>query len=315
MTAVLRRLCVLAVGAIVMLAACGSTEDAPTATRNASVMPSTPLVSPSARASAEQHEQSTSSAPGTTSPSTGWSAELVPDTIVRAVVDGVTLRAGPGLDVKSRGTLRAGSRSFVVGEPTVADGYEWVMLSGPGLPPASGCATFPDPELSCPVWFGWAATGDPATRTAWFAPDPSDCPDPSSETEALMTLGDVEALACYGDREIEFTAWLPPGGLNEPIGCPTLSGRLNWLTCPGDHVATVYASPDSAAYLELHAETGSDADFTRDGYWAIVVGHLDDPASEDCDDEIYPGHPIPGGSAVLECRANFVVTLHGAVAP
>jgi hypothetical protein len=305
----------LAVGVVLLLAACGSTEEAPTGSVDGSATPTTPAISPSAGEQAPPTDAATPSGTATESPSTGWSAELEPDTMVRAVVAGVTLRAGPGLDEDSRGTLPAGSRSFVAGEPTVADGYEWVMLSGPGLPPASGCATFPDPELTCPVWFGWAATGDPATRTAWFAPDPSDCPDPSSETEAFMTLGDLEALACYGDRPIEFTAWLPPGGLNEAFGCPTLSGRLNWLTCPGDHVATVYASPDSAVSLELRVETGSGNEFTRDGYWAIVVGHLDHPASEDCDNEIYPGHPIPGGLAVLDCRANFVVTLHGAVAP
>ncbi|HEX6473897.1 MAG TPA: hypothetical protein VF114_02275, partial [Candidatus Limnocylindria bacterium] len=122
--------------------------------------------------------------------------------MVRALLPGIALRIEAGLSEDRLGTLPQGSRSYVVSGPVEADGYTWIQLAGPGLPPSSGCATTPGPEFSCPAWFGWAATGDPATGDAWFVDHPTDCPDPSLDLRAFMMLGDVEALHCYGNQQI-----------------------------------------------------------------------------------------------------------------
>jgi hypothetical protein len=304
------------IGLALLVAACA----APT-------IPSTPEPSLRAGPSATSYE------PASAAPSTEASSGSAPssppdqaseqpdpepfpaDAMVRTIVAGVTLRDMPSLSGERIGILPEGSRSFVMGDAVEADGYVWMPLSGPGLPPASGCATFPGPELTCPVWRGWAAVGGRPAADPWFELAPADCPDPSSETRAFMMLGDVEALHCYGDRELDFTAWLGPSGLNEPSACPTERASLAWLYCPAGYAAVVQADPEEGVTLELFVEPGSGAEFTRSGYWAIVVGRLDHPSSQQCGEAIRAGDPISPANAILDCRTRFVVTLHGAVAP
>ena len=213
------------------------------------------------------------------------------------------------------GVLPVSSRSFVVSGPAFADGFEWYLLSGPGLPPASGCATVPFPELSCPVWFGWAATGNAETGDPWFIDDPTDCPDPAASGEAVMVLPDIEALHCYGDQQLELTGWLPKEGLHDPGECLTGTQSLTWLYCPNAVAATMYAVDGQEVSIDMFIDPASGAEFTGHDYWPIAVGHFDDPAAQDCDDAISPGHPIVPQQAVLQCRARFVVDLLGAVAP
>lgn len=236
------------------------------------------------------------------------------DSIVKALVPGIALRSDPGLGADRFGILPEGSRSFVVNGPVEADGYQWIQLSGLGLPPASGCATFPG-ELGCPVWFGWAATGDPQTGEPWFVDDPTDCPDPSLEPRDFMMLGDVEALHCYSGRDLEVTAWLPEAGLNVAPVCPAEDVAARWLYCPDGYSARVWAVEDEAVWLEVFVDPASSVEFTSTGYWAIIVGHHDDPAAEGCDAAISAGHPIYPAWAILNCRAHFVVTQLAGAAP
>lgn len=226
--------------------------------------------------------------------------------MVRALLSGIAVRAEPRLDAERFGTLPKDSRSFVVSGPVEADGYRWVLLSGPGLPPASGCATFPGPEFSCPVWFGWAATGDPQTGEAWFADDPTDCPDPAADVAGFMNLGDVEALHCFGGRELVFKGWL--SGLHEPIDCPAREVPSRWLFCPEGYSAMVSVAPGDASAVELFEDPASPLELPPAEEWVTVSGHVDDPAAEGCDAAVPPGYPIPGLGAILGCRSHFVVT-------
>lgn len=235
--------------------------------------------------------------------------------MLKATIEGIRLREAPSVDAEVLGVLPVSSRSFVVSGPVLAGGFEWYLLSGPGLPPSSGCATFPGPEFSCPVWFGWAATGNAETGDPWFIDDPTDCPDPATDGAAVMLLPDIEALHCYGGQQLVLTGWLPEAGLHEPFQCPTGVPSLTWLYCPDAYAATIFAVDDQAVSIEVFIDPASGEEFTGVDYWPIVMGHHDDPAAQGCDDAISPGHPIYPQLAVLECRARFVADQLGAVAP
>ena len=89
-------------------------------------------------------------------PSAGAGADYSANSMVRALVAGISLRAAPSVDSERLGSLPLGSRSLVVGAPREADGYRWIQISGPGLPPASGCATSPARRAHMPrlAWLG-----------------------------------------------------------------------------------------------------------------------------------------------------------------
>jgi hypothetical protein len=232
--------------------------------------------------------------------------------MVVALVDDIALRDGPSRSGGLIGYLRMGSRSFVVAGPESADGYEWMLLAGPGLPPASGCATSPTPELTCPAWFGWAAIADPSSGAAWFADDPTDCPDPAAgDSDAIMVLGDVEALHCYAGQQIELHGWLPER-LSDGPGCPGEDVGA-WLIC--EPSGSLFAAPDVATSIELYVDPASEVDLSiaPTGY-VTVIGHVDDPAAHSCY-TAFIGDVYDPELMELNCRARFVVDLIGAVAP
>jgi len=237
--------------------------------------------------------------------------------MVRAVLPGIALRGDPALSAERLGALPEGSRSFVVSDPVVADGYTWIELAGPGLPPASGCPTFPGPEFSCPIWHGWAATGDPQTGQAWFVDDPTtNCPDPALDTGAFMMLGDVEALHCYGNQDIRFTGWLPGNeGISDLAGCVGKDVGAKWLWCSEEYALRVWASNSEEVYIDVFVDPKTRRQLAYPGHWPIVVGHFDDPAASECDAATPDGWPMDPDAVSTMCRSHFVLTLLGGVGP
>lgn len=236
--------------------------------------------------------------------------------MVRALLSGIAVRLEAGLSSERLGSLPEGSRSFVVSGPVEADGYTWIQIAGPGLPPASGCATFPGPEFSCPTWFGWAAVGDPETGDAWFVEDPTDCPDPTQDPRAFMMLGDVEALHCYGNREIEFSGWIAsPEAITEPGECGANDVPAAWLSCPDGYSMRVRANDFEVVDIELFVDPDSGVELAYPGHWPIVVGHFDHPDAAECETATPAGHPIDPDGVNLFCRTRFVLTLLGGVGP
>ncbi|HEX6475261.1 MAG TPA: hypothetical protein VF114_09290, partial [Candidatus Limnocylindria bacterium] len=184
------------------------------------------------------------------------------------------------------------------------------------LPPSSGCATTPGPEFSCPAWFGWAATGDPATGDAWFVDDPTDCPDPSLDLRAFMMLGDVEALHCYGNQQIEFTGWLPGRQPLRNLGeCIGNDLAAKWLWCSEEYAMRVWANDSEEVSIDVFVDPKTRRQLAYPGNFPIVVGHFDDPAASDCDDVTPAGWPIDPEAVVLQCRSRFVLILLGGVGP
>ena len=239
--------------------------------------------------------------------------------MVRALVPDISLRAAPSVDSERLGSLAMGSRSLVVGAPRAADGYRWIQIAGPGLPPASGCATSPGDELTCPAWLGWAATGDPPSGTDWFVDDPSSCPDPGADARAFMMLGDYEAIHCYRGLQLSFVGLLKPApSTTEPTDCPPSdSGSAAlWLSCHARSWETAYANTTEAVSIELFADPATSIAIPREGGWVTITGHIDDGAARQCPETVAIGDAINQAKAELDCRAHFVVTgLAEAAAP
>ena len=260
------------------------------------------------------HSPDASPASPVSTPSLNTSDAFPLDAMIRASAAGIALRDGPGLIYPRIGILRDGSRSFVMTDPIEADGYVWQRLAGTGVPfdPANGCATAEQLGLPCAAYRGWAAIGE-VGQEPWFELDRSDCPDPSTETRDFMMLGDAETLHCYAGRELEFTAWVTM--VAQPFQCPVITHPVAWLACTSSNPAHAAADPAEAVTIELFVEPGSGADFSQDGYWAVVIGAVDNPAAQECAEAIPAGHPINSFDAILDCRARFVVSRHVAAAP
>jgi hypothetical protein len=292
----------LVLGIAIVLSACGGT--ASSATRDAS--PST-----ASAASPALPTASASDAPSTTPrPSTPSTADtFAPLAMIRAVNPSISLRAGPGMSAERLGSLAEGSRSLVVQGPVVADDLSWYWLFGPGLPPASGCATpVPTEPFSCPAWSGWAATG-PAND--WFALDPTACPDASSDLREFAMLGDYEALHCADDQELELVGWLHDYTASpQPAACPTagVAGAPDWLWCHDRFWESLYANPDEEVFIDLYVDPASGISLPHDGRWVSVTGHLDDAAATRCSESVAIGWPIGGDAADMDCRTHLVVT-------
>ncbi len=233
-------------------------------------------------------------------------------TVVAPVVEGVTLREGPGTGATRIGILSAGSENIVLEGPVEADGFAWYRLSAIGLPPATGCTgpavTTP---LSCPIWHGWAAAGNPDDGSAWFVATGTDCPDPDTESTRFLSLPFRLPLVCYGDDEITFTAFYPElpddAGLG---GACAVDSSIAWLYCVNIAYDEVWATDSyTGPQARLFVDPASGVELPDRGQWLRITGTYDHPHSPDC----AAAHELVGefGSAedaVLDCRTHFVVS-------
>lgn len=267
-----------------MLAAC-SGPSAPS--RSASL----PAASTSAGASASPSDSPV--APSATAAS-GFAA----DDLAEATVDGLRLRGTPGTAGKPLGTLALGATSIVVDGPQTADGYDWYLLSGLGLPYASGCATGPGSQdpWTCPVWLGWAATRS-LQGDEWLRRAEPDCADPAGSLTDFTFQARYAYIACYGNRQLTLRGWLVAQvGVPLQDPCPEVPQTLRWLGCTGMY--QLVDSADSSGPGLLLALRGS---LPGDDPRIEVTGHYDDPAARQC---TYGAQPE---QSVLTCRAQFVV--------
>lgn len=240
-------------------------------------------------------------------------AQLEVGSVVAPVLEGVTLREQPGTSGARIGILASGSRNVVVEGPVEADGFLWYRLAASGLPPASGCIgpLVTDP-LSCPIWYGWAAAGNPDDGSAWFVRIEFDCPDPATETTAFLLLEHRLPLACYGSDELTFTAWFPelPEGYEPPSGTCAADPSIAWLHCLNLSDTEVWETREYTGAAEmLFIDPRSGLTIPERGQWLRIAGSYDHPASAACaganqQEVIFESDDL----AALECRLRFVVS-------
>ena len=237
---------------------------------------------------------------------------IAPDDVVMTIVEGLTVRRSAGTDGERVGFLSLGAIAFVVAGPVDVDGVPWYLLTGEGLPYASGCSTPPaDQPISCPAWAGWAAGanagGEPWLEETSFQRCPSGKPTIERMSEAGFTL----RLMCWDDQELTFRAWWPTIPDDAGLGgaCQSEDLAAGWLICQGTNYNGLSASEEEGftQRLTLSIDPASDVVMPERGTWVEVVGHFDDPASSQCAEATGEGSFGPE-LTVFYCRIQFVPT-------
>lgn len=236
------------------------------------------------------------------------------DTIVATTVDRLSVRAAPGVSEAKRGSLELGATSFVVGGPAEADGFRWYLLSTLGLPPNTGCAgTFETDPYNCPAWFGWVAAASEAGEP-WLLPSDPGCPSPPFTAEALiLARTDLERLACQGAEPFTFRAWYPEIPPDALLGgaCPAAEQPSGWLVCQGINYNQVTISETEGfggIGVRISIDPASGLSMPPRGTWVEVRVHLDDAASQGCDEaEAATGSESIPEQVVVTCRGQMVL--------
>jgi hypothetical protein len=296
MTARHRTLLLAAITSV--LVACGSAGNTPVAETPQPTEVASPSVAPSETPSETPAESPTATPPGTASES------FPADAIVVSQVDGLRVRATPGLGGELLGTLASGFQSLVVDGPELVDGLEWYLVSGLGIPNGSGCITGPDPTnpYTCPIWLGWAARAA-ADGTAWLEEVEPECADPAGSLDRFAFQPRYLYIACYGDEPLTLRGFLQPQ-FDPPVEdpCPAVPEDLRWIGCVS---YSLQLASDQNTGLGLVLALGPGGGLPGDGGEIVVEGHFDHPAAAEC---TFGEEPM---RSVLDCRAQFVVTSPG----
>jgi hypothetical protein len=287
------------------------------ATGDASPSPTVrPTPTPSAGPSDEPSPTPSPTTPvATPSPSApSADAPIGPDDVVATTVESLFLRLSAGTDGEPIGFLELGTVGFVLAGPTEVDGIPWYLISGMGLPHASGCITTPPTEpMTCPGFRGWVA-GANADGHPWLertsGPDCADSPTIETISEAGFTL----RLICWADGELTLRAYWPtiPDGAGLGGACQAEDLPAGWLLC--QHINYIGLAANEAEgftqRLTLSIDPDSGVTMPERGQWIEVTGHFDDPAASQCADAPTAGD-LPEQSPesmVFNCRLQFVPT-------
>jgi hypothetical protein len=293
------------IGTSILAAACAATAVDP------SVSPSTPTARPAvseepvATPSPEPSDTPIASPSGEPEPTPPGPVGVTVDGLVRTTVASLRLREEPTLDGRELGTLAEGAISYVVDGPVTADGYAWYLLSGLGLPQASGCATVETDPWECPAWFAWAA-GSSLSGEAWLEATEIDCPAWSSErlADGLVSLQQIAYLACYGGESISTVGYFPviPDDAGLGGACADVPEQLSWIGCNLGYLQIVddEAGQVLGPGLVLSVDPAT-VTMPERGQWIRVTGRYDHEAAEQC------AYGDRSELSVLYCRAQFVV--------
>ena len=136
------------------------------------------------------------------------------------------------------------------------------------------------------------------------------CPDGDPNVVDILRLQPLEAVACFGDRELRLDPAIArlvddEGNMNEVGGTPEWLARYTAWRLFG---AGGPEGLDGGMAIAISPDLG---DTIPTGTWLIVRGHFDDAAAESCE-RSYPAEwnlpPEPRQRTLAECRALFVVT-------
>ena len=255
----------------------------------ASPIPSS-SVSPSASPTDEVSPSPTPAEPSATPAPPVFEAPddvLPPGSAVDVIVDGLQIRAGPGLDARVVFAAPAGSRFYASIGPITVDGLDWYRL-----------ATMGDSVL-------WAAIGSGSER--YLEVVTPDCPpaDPDLATVIAMP-NDWDRLACFGDQPLSFTGTYGCGGCG---GTEAGTFEPFWLAGPV-HAQFLWVEWGIGGILALHIAPDSGLAFPPEGSIVRTTGHFNDPASTTCVVSMSDGEQVRAldpRTADLYCRERFVV--------
>jgi hypothetical protein len=217
-----------------------------------------------------------------------------PDTLLSVIEGPLRVRSKPSVEedsVKFTPLLDTGQRLYVIKGPVEGSGYTgWYLVR-----PVSKRVTAD----------GWVSS---AARDGvpWLEPAAVDCPP-------VPTLADIDAMdaavriLCFAGRELTFTATVSWGAM---CGDANLLAKPDWMA--GCLSTFRWGSKTSDVFVAVPPEL-KDAVGTNkmgDSFKATISAHLDDPGALTCQPKpVLNVEPeILAASAILDCRAMFVVT-------
>jgi hypothetical protein len=261
----------------------------PEPTGEASTAPSASL-SPSSSPTDEASQSATPVAPSATPAPPGFESPddvLPPGSAVDVTVDGLQIRAAPGLDARVLFTAPAGQRFYAFVGPITVDGLDWYRLG-----------TMGDSVL-------WAAIGSGNER--YLEVVTPDCPPPDPDLATVIAMSnDWDRLACFGDRPLNFTGTY---GCGECGGTEAGTFEPFWLAGPV-HAQFLWVEWGIGGVLALHIPPDSGLAFPPEGSIVRTTGHFNDPASTTCVVSMSDGEQVRAldpRTADLYCRERFVV--------
>ncbi len=133
------------------------------------------------------------------------------------------------------------------------------------------------------------------------------CP-PGDDLAAIGSIPPNERLRCFGATELSFRAWVAE--IHGAVGCPgdVVPGD-GWLLACDPSAPPLAPAPGAQVVLPAHLKPGTvSPDAFEVNTWVEVRGHFDDPAAASCGRIGPQGQRIADASAVMACRAEFVVT-------
>ena len=191
--------------------------------------------------------------------------------------------------------LQTGQLLFVIDGPIRASEYDWYLVQ----------------TIGGPGHVGWVASAD-HDGTAWLELANVDCPADPEAVDVGQMAGEIR-LHCYGSRELQLFGSISSGPM---CGDGGGVGGTEWVaSCR----TSLFMGPDEVPLLDPDGVVQLPPDWPDGGpFDAMVVAHMDDPAARTCEpsgSEVSPYPELAKASAVVSCRATFVVTSFEPAAP
>lgn len=217
-----------------------------------------------------------------------------PDTLLSVIEGPLRVRSKPSVEedsVKFTPLLETGQRLYVIKGPVEGSGYAgWYLVR---------------PVAKRVTVDGWVSA---AARDGvpWLEPAAVDCP-------SVPTLADIDAMdaairiPCFAGKELTFTATITWGAM---CGDANLLSKPDWMA--GCLSTFRWGGKSSDVFVAVPPGLQSTVGTNKmgDSFTATVSARLDDPEALTCKPKpVLNVEPdILAASAILDCRAMFVVT-------
>jgi hypothetical protein len=264
---------------------------------------SPPSASATVSGSGSAQPAPTASSIETTSPTPEPAPVIGNAEVVEVTTDVLNIRAAPNESADILSTHGRGGRLFIIGEPTDAGDLRWYRI-GTILPPL--CLG------ECEQFVGYVAT-PLSGEDQWLEKIDLDCPASPMSADDLARLARLEALSCYGRRDI-----VVRGRFVSVVGQGD-SGPIHytpgWLADPFVEPGFLEITAGVAIGFRPHPDSAAAAEMPPVGAALTVTGHFEDAAATSCraslEAEASPSVQLPAPAlTVLRCRGQFVWTVY-----
>jgi len=138
---------------------------------------------------------------------------------------------------------------------------------------------------------------------------PLACPPPPADALDLGILDEATAVRCFGHAPLTVRGYSVPG--EQCYGCDDGTFEPAWLSWSSEGLSLMPFETGGSWFRSAALDPSVKPSSAWDGAWVEVTGHFDDPAAQNCRQELTPETEAwyPGRQQLIEdCRGRFVVT-------